>query len=76
MGHLDNLFSSNDYGIESVTLDGIKVKSKGEKQIADYFFRNNIKYQYEKIARTHGLIFTNKNSKPDFYRQDYNVCGV
>jgi hypothetical protein len=73
LGIVKSLLSSNEYGIESVTLDGKKVKSKGEKYIADYFIRNSINYEYEKPARTHALIFKEKISKPDFYLPDYDV---
>lgn len=74
MGLFDNFFSPNQqYGIESVTLTGQKVKSKSEKTIADYFTKNGIRYQYEKPAESHFWIFSNRISKPDFYLPDYNV---
>jgi hypothetical protein len=63
-----------DYGIKSVTLDGIKVKSKAEKTIADYFVRNKIQYQYEKPAVRRALwIFKIRISKPDFYLPRYDT---
>ena len=61
------------YGVKSVTLRGETVKSIGEKRIADYFERNNIRYVYEKEARTNALIFSSKISNPDFYLPDYDV---
>jgi hypothetical protein len=61
------------YGMKSVTRRGETVKSIGEKRIADYFERNNIRYVYEKEARTKALIFSNKISNPDFYLPDYDV---
>jgi hypothetical protein len=61
------------YGVKSVTLRGEPVKSIGEKRIADYFERNNIRYVYEKEARTSALIFSSKISNPDFYLPDYDV---
>ncbi len=61
------------YGIKSVTLNGEEVKSVAERKIADYFSRNNIKYVYEKEARSRGLIFSSKISNPDFYLPDYDV---
>lgn len=67
------LFSSKQYGIESITLDGQRVKSKAEKFIADYFVQHQIRYQYEKPAEAHFWIFTSRISKPDFYLLDYNV---
>ena len=39
------------YGIASVTSNGENVRSIGEKKIADYFSRNNIKYVYEKATK-------------------------
>ncbi len=62
----------NQYGIESTTLNGETVKSKGEKWIADYFTKNNIKYVYEKPVFSpnyRGL----KTSIPDFYLPEHNV---
>jgi hypothetical protein len=61
------------YGVKSVTLRGETVKSIGEKRIADYFERNNIRYVYEKEARTKALLFSSKISNPDFYLPDYDV---
>jgi hypothetical protein len=61
------------YGIKSVTLRGENVKSIGEKRIADYFERNNIRYIYEKEARERALFFSYKISNPDFYLPDYDV---
>ncbi|MCL4436733.1 MAG: hypothetical protein M1387_08480 [Thaumarchaeota archaeon] len=71
---LIGLFSSrNEYGARCVTLQGERVKSKAEKIIADYFYRSNIKYEYEKVAKTHAWIFSKEISRPDFYLQDYDV---
>jgi hypothetical protein len=61
------------YGVQSVTLRGEAVKSVGEKRIADYFERNNIRYVYEKEARTKALFFSQKISSPDFYLPEYDV---
>ncbi len=61
------------YGVKSVTLRGETVKSIGEKRIADYFEKNNIRYVYEKEARTNALFFSHKISNPDFYLPDYDV---
>ncbi|MCW4048325.1 MAG: hypothetical protein NWE89_01180 [Candidatus Bathyarchaeota archaeon] len=60
---------SKQYGIPSKTLNGEKVKSKGEKYIADFLSENGIRYKYEKT-------FTTKKGKkihPDFYLPDYDV---
>ena len=57
------------YGTPSVTNNGEDVKSKGEKQIADYLNQAGIKYKYEKK-------FITKNCKtihPDFYLPKYDV---
>ncbi len=71
---LIGLFSpSNKYGKSCVTLQGERVKSKAEKIIADYLYRNHIRYEYEKVARTHAWIFSKEISRPDFYLQDYDV---
>jgi len=48
------------YGTPSFTENGEQVKSWGEKQIADYFERNEINYEYEPGLRG---IYAN----PDFY---------
>ena len=61
------------YGVQSVTLRGETVKSVGEKRLADYFESNNIRYVYEKEARTNALLFSSKISNPDFYLPDYDV---
>jgi hypothetical protein len=61
------------YGVQSVTLRGETVKSIGEKRIADYLERNNIRYVYEKEARTKALFFSQKISSPDFYLPEYDV---
>ena len=49
------------------------MKSKGEKQIADYFTSQNIRYIYEKEARRQGIIFSKHISNPDFYLPDHDV---
>lgn len=70
---ISNLFSREKYGTKCITLRGEKVKSKAEKMIADYFYRSNIGYEYEKVAKTHAWLFGKKISRPDFYLPDYNV---
>jgi hypothetical protein len=62
-----------EYGTTCTTLNGEEVKSKGEKIIADYLFRSNIRYEYEKPAFTRGWIFRDKISNPDFYLPEYDV---
>lgn len=63
----------NRYREPSRTKRGETVKSKGEKQIADYFFENGINYTYENRAETTNSAFSKKISKPDFYLPDYDV---
>ncbi|MEM4658537.1 MAG: hypothetical protein QXX77_08985 [Candidatus Methanosuratincola sp.] len=62
-----------EYGIKSQTLEGEDVRSVGEKRIADFFTRNGINYVYEKSAKTHGILFSNTISHPDFYLPDHDV---
>jgi hypothetical protein len=59
------------HGEKSVTIDGVKVKSKAEKTIADYFVSRSIKYEYEKMVRTWAL--GSKIGFPDFYLPEYDV---
>ena len=49
------------------------MKSRAEKQIADYFNENNIKYVYEDQAKTTQSAFRTRISKPDFHLPDYGV---
>ena len=59
-----------EYGRPSVTLRGELVRSYSEKVIADWFYRNGIRYAYEHPAfdRRGSVI-----SRPDFYLPDYAV---
>lgn len=71
---LEDLFGSeSQYGVKSTTVTGQTVRSKAEKTIADYFTQQNITYEYEKTAKTNGLIFKDKISKPDFYLPQYDL---
>jgi len=63
----------NEYGKTSKTLQGELVRSQAEKQIADYFYSNRIRYSYESEAKTTLSAFRDKISKPDFYLPDYNI---
>ena len=63
----------NEYGTPSTTLRGERVKSKGEKQIADYFANSGIRYVYEWKAQTNAIVFKRTFAHPDFYLTDYNV---
>lgn len=57
-------------GIPSITLKGEYVKSKAEKRISDYLYKNEIKYKYEKPVR---VWFGLKKLYPDFYLPEYKV---
>ena len=59
-----------EYGRPSVTMRGEVVRSRSEKAIADWFYRNGFRYLYEYPA------FDRKGSvisRPDFYLPDYGV---
>jgi len=74
LSSLTSLFhADNDYGTDCTTLRGERVRSEGEKIIADYFYQNGIRYEYEQIAKTDAWIFSTKISRPDFYLPDHNV---
>jgi DNA helicase-4 len=72
--------SRNDYltyeqGFKNITLDGIKVKSQQELEIANFFCLFNIKYEYE---RHYPLDAEDRNPtfgvyQPDFYLTDYQI---
>ena len=50
------------------TLDGIKVRSKSEQFIADWFYRHSIKYEYEPLLNVKDFDF-----HPDFYIPEANL---
>ncbi len=50
------------------TLDGIKVRSKSEQFIADWFYRHSIKYEYEPLLNVKEFYF-----QPDFYIPEANL---
>jgi hypothetical protein len=58
------------YGFLQTTLNGETVRSFGEKVLADYFFKNRIRYQYEQPALSKR---GTRISRPDFYLPDFNV---
>ena len=70
----------NDYltyeqGFKNITLDGIKVKSQQEMEIANFFCLFNINYEYE---RHYPLEAEDRNPafgvyQPDFYLSDYQI---
>lgn len=50
------------------TLDGTKVRSKSEQYIADWFYRHNIRYEYEPRVNVKDFSF-----HPDFYIPDADL---
>ena len=53
--------------LEHITLDGKRVKSSGEKFVADFLFEHGIRYTYEKVwAWKADLLGSNTHYKPDF----------
>lgn len=70
----------NDYltyeqGFKNITIDGIKVKSQQEMEIANFFCLFNINYEYE---RHYPLEVEDRNPtfgvyQPDFYLTDYQI---
>lgn len=62
--HLKDLDSRNRYykGKYYTSLRGDKVRSKSERDIADWFYRHNIQYEYEPE-----VYFKKFKCKPDFY---------
>lgn len=52
------------------TMNGELVKSGGERMIADYFFRNKIRYEYEKPVMGTA---NRRIARPDFYLPDYDI---
>jgi superfamily I DNA/RNA helicase len=68
--HLDKKIQSRIYPqhILYTTLKGEKVKSKSERDIADWLFRHNIKYQYEPTVNFKSFEF-----RPDFFIPQANL---
>jgi hypothetical protein len=62
--YIDKTIRSGSYNdqITYTTLKGEKVKSKSERDIADWLFRHNLKYNYEPSTQFKDFPF-----KPDFY---------
>jgi DNA helicase IV len=50
------------------TLRGEQVKSKSERDIADWFYRHRIEYEYEKLVTVRDFTF-----KPDFFLPQANL---
>jgi len=67
------LHADNDCSTDCTTLRGERVKSKGEKIVADYFYQNGIRYDYGQIAKAGARISGTKIPRPDFYLPDYDV---
>ena len=65
-----NTEKNNFYDKLYTTLDGTKVRSKSEQFIADWLFRNNIRYVYEGKRQVTEQGFT---FEPDFYLPEANI---
>lgn len=61
-------FYANEGQRTYTTLKGETVKSKSERDIADWLYRHNIKYVYEKVTN-----FKDFNFKPDFFIPQANL---
>jgi hypothetical protein len=51
-----------------ITLGGDRVKSRGEKYIADFLFEHNIAYTYERVE-----FWSGHNYRPDFILLNYDI---
>lgn len=56
-------------GQKSVTSFGLKVKSRAELRIAEFFHKNQVRFEYEKPVR----VWLWKKVRPDFYLPDFEV---
>ncbi len=68
--HIKKDINLNKYqdGLYYTSLNGTKVRSKSEQYIADWLFRHNIKFVYERVVK-----FVDFGFKPDFYIPEANV---
>lgn len=68
-------FIKHERSFKNYTLDGIKVKSKEEMEIGNFFFLFNIKYEYEKVypLNAEDINYDRGTYRPDFYLSDYNL---
>lgn len=56
-----------------LTLNGERVKSYGEMDIANFLFKNGIKYEYEKEYEVDTRTEEHAQYYPDFYLPDYDI---
>lgn len=56
-----------------ITIDGKEVKSFGELEIANFLFRNGVKYEYELPYKYSTKTEEYKQYQPDFYLPDYDI---
>jgi DNA helicase-4 len=56
-----------------VTLDGKDVRSKSERDIANFLVQNNIRYYYESEATWVEKSDESKKYRPDFYLPDFDI---
>lgn len=62
--YIDKQITARSYNhqVTYTTLKGEKVRSKSERDIADWLFRHNLKYEYEPVVN-----FKDFDFRPDFY---------
>lgn len=62
--YIDKNIKARSYAhqVTYTTLKGEKVRSKSERDIADWLFRHNLKYEYEPLVN-----FADFDFRPDFY---------
>ena len=70
---LDLIFPPSRYGVRSVTKSGVKVRSRSEQRIADYFDSVGLRYEYERELVARFWIFSKRIGRPDFYLPDYDI---
>lgn len=79
ISELQNMTAEEKYeflrGKQEITLNGEKVKSNGEKWIADFLFEHDIKYKYEEILTCKKSNNNHKIYHPDFtiYNKEKNL---
>ncbi len=64
---------SSPYGEPSRTKRGEMVRSRAERQIADYFYENGVNYRYEDRVSATNSAFSEKVGRPDFYLPDFDL---
>lgn len=68
----EEMFEYNG-SMPTITIQGEYVKSKCELEIANYLYRNSIRYTYEKPYKFNTANKQYSGYKPDFYLEDYGI---